>query len=227
MFRPVAFDPYGRRRTHRRVPRWLLLLAAGVLSGAAGVLVVQHKLMPPSLSAAESEHLKSSYAQADAERNRLQQSLSEAQRKLETALAERNRLQQEAQDSRQSVARLREEISSLVSTLPPDPRGGAVQVRSAKFSATGGKLHYDVMLSRSGAASVPLNAVMQLVVAGSAGKGPETRVKLDPVPLQMSAFESLRGGLPLPDGFDPRQATVSVLDQPQGRLLGMRVMAVK
>jgi Tfp pilus assembly protein PilN len=227
MFRPVAFDPYGRRRTHRRVPRWLLLLGAGVLAGAAGVLLVQHQVLPPRLSAAESTRLQASYAQADAERTRLQQTLTETQRKLDTALAERQRLQQEAQQGRQAVARLREELGSLVAALPPDPRGGAVQVRSARFSTGGGKLHYDVMLSRSGAASAPLNAVMQLVVAGSSGKGPETRVKLEPVPLQMSSFESLKGGLALPEGFDPRQATVNVLDQPQGRLLGMRVMAVK
>jgi Tfp pilus assembly protein PilN len=227
MFRPVAFDPYGRRRTHRRVPRWLLLLGAGVLAGAAGVLLVQHQVLPPRLSAAESTRLQSSYAQADAERTRLQQTLTETQRKLDTTLAERQRLQQEAQQGRQAVARLREELGSLVAALPPDPRGGAVQVRSAKFSTGGGKLHYDVMLSRSGAASAPLNAVMQLVVAGSTGKGPETRVRLEPVPLQMSSFESLKGGLPLPEGFDPRQATVNVLDQPQGKLLGMRVMAVK
>ena len=96
MFRPVAFDPYGRRRTHRRVPRWLLLRGAGVLAGAAGVLLVQHQVLPPRLSAAESTRLQASYAQADAERTRLQQTLTETQRKLDTALAERQRLQQEA-----------------------------------------------------------------------------------------------------------------------------------
>ena len=31
----------------------------------------------------------------------------------------------------------------------------------------------------------------------------------------------------LPDGFAAREATVRVLDQPGGKLLGMRVMAVK
>jgi hypothetical protein len=227
MFRPVAFDPYGRRRTHRRVPRWLLLLGAGVLAGAAGVLFVQHELMAPRLSFAESEHLKASYAQADAERNRLQQTLAETQRKLDTTVAEHQRLLKDTQEGRQTVARLREELQSLVAALPPDPRGGAVQVRAAKFSTGGGKLHYDVMLSRSGAASAPLNAVMQLVVAGSTGKGPETRVKLEPVALQMSSFENLKGGLPLPEGFDPRQATVNVLDAQQAKLLGMRVLAVK
>jgi hypothetical protein len=209
------------------VPPGLLLLGAGYSPAAAGGLFVQNQVMAPRLSSAESTRLQASYAQADAERTRLQQALTETQRKLDTTLAERQRLQQEAQDNRQSVTRLREEIGALVAALPPDPRGGAVQVRSAKFAATGGRLHYDVMLSRSGAASAPLNAVMQLVVAGTTGKGPETRVKLEPVALQMSAFENLKGGLPLPEGFDPRQATVNVLDASQAKLLGMRVMAVK
>lgn len=42
----------------------------------------------------------------------------------------------------------------------------------------------------------------------------------------MGRFETLRGGVALPQGFDPRQATIHVLDRDGGRLLGMRVMQV-
>jgi len=227
MFRPVAFNPYGTRRTGRRVPRWLVLLTAGVLAGASGLLFVQHRYLPPRLSAEESQRLKSSYEQAAAERERLQQSLGDTTRRLEAAEAERKRLAQQAEGSRETTARLRDELSALIASLPPDPRGGSVQVRAARFSAAGGKLLYDVMLSRERATAEPLNAVMQLVVAGSAKRGPQSRVELEPLALTMNSFQSLKGHVVLPDGFAAREATVRVLDQPHGKLLGMRVMAVK
>ena len=39
--------------------------------------------------------------------------------------------------------------------------------------------------------------------------------------------EIARGTLSLPDGFRASQATVRVLDRPEGRQLGMRVLYVK
>jgi hypothetical protein len=36
----------------------------------------------------------------------------------------------------------------------------------------------------------------------------------------------LRGSLPLPDAFVPRQTTIQVLDRVGGKVLGMRVMLV-
>lgn len=227
MFRPVAFDPYRARRKGPGVPRWLVLLSAGVLAGAGGLLFVQHRYLPPRLSAEESARLKSSYEQAAAERERLQQALADTTHRLETSEAERKRLAQQADASREISERLRNELSTLIATLPPDPRGGAVQVRAARFSAEGGKLLYDVMLSRERATSQPLNAVMQLVVAGATKRGPQTRVDLEPVTLSMNSFQSLKGHAALPDGFAAREAIVRVLDQPNGKLLGMRVMAVK
>ena len=68
---------------------------------------------------------------------------------------------------------------------------------------------------------------MQLVVAGAPQRDGEASIKLKPVAITVGSVESVRGGLPLPDGFDPRQATINVLDRPDGKLLGMRVMHVK
>lgn len=209
------------------MPRWLVLLTAGVLAGAGGLLFAQQRYLPQRLSAEESSRLKASYEQAAAERERLQQALNDTTRRLDATEAERKRLAQQADSSRETTARLREELSALVASLPPDPRGGSVQVRAARFSAAGSKLLYDVMLSRERATAQPLNAVMQLVVAGSAKRGPQSRVDLEPVTLTMNSFQSLKGHVMLPDGFAAREATVRVLDQPGGKLLGMRVMAVK
>src|ERR1043165_8170866 len=70
-----------------------------------------------------------------------------------------------------------------------DPRGGAVQVRAAHFTTDGGKLVYDVVLSRERAAR-PISGVMQLVVAGASKRGPPTSIRLQPVTVSIGRFET-------------------------------------
>jgi hypothetical protein len=67
---------------------------------------------------------------------------------------------------------------------------------------------------------------VQFVVAGESNR-PDDTVTLEPIAISVNSFQSLRGSLPLPSGFKPRQATVQVLDRPDGKRLGMRVMIVK
>jgi hypothetical protein len=221
----VVLSPRGRRRSGP--PRWLILLAGGIAAGAAGVVLVQEKWLPPRLSAGESAQLRAALEQARGERDTLQQRLDQATRQLQAAVGEKQGLAASLEKSRTGAEHLRRGMASLVDSLPPDPRGGAVQVRAARLKAERGQLLYDVVLSRERAGAQPRNAVMQLVVAGASRRGPETSVKLQPVSLQLGAFEALSGGLPLPEGFDPRQATVSVLDHADGKLLGMRVILVQ
>ncbi len=118
-------------------------------------------------------------------------------------------------------------MASAVAGLPPDPRGGAVEVRAGRFTVKGGALLYDVVLSRERPGGKALTGVMQLVVSGESGRGSSGTASLKPVAVAVGAHEIVRGSLALPDGFKPRQATVSVLDRPDGKLLGMRVMYVK
>ena len=56
--RPVVFNPYGRRRSRWRLPRWLVLLLLGAALGVAGVLLAQERYLPPRLSAAQSVQFK-------------------------------------------------------------------------------------------------------------------------------------------------------------------------
>ena len=56
-FKPVAYEPYGRRRSG--VPRWLVLLLIGIVLGVAGVVFVQERLMQPRLSVDASQRLRS------------------------------------------------------------------------------------------------------------------------------------------------------------------------
>lgn len=224
--KPVYIDSWGTRRK-RRVPRWLLLLLLGILIGVGGVLFVQEKYLPPRLSAAETTKLRADYAQADADRQRLQGELATTTQALGASSGESKSLAAELAQSRQTIERLREGLAFVAEALPPDPRGGQVEVRAARFSSpAAGKLAYDVLLYRD-KANKPITAVLQFVVAGETAAGTPTTVTTRPMAISVARHDSFGGDLALPDGFRPRQATVNVLDRPEGRLLGMRVLYVK
>lgn len=224
--KPIVFEPYGSRRSRWRVPRWLLLLLTGVLLGAAGVIFVQERYLPPRLSADASAKLRTAFEHAESERLRLNTALDDTTKRLETALAEKKGLAEELTASRQTNERLREDVALMVPALPADPRGGAIEVRAARFTKQRGALAYEVVLTRERTGK-PFTGVVQFVVAGDGGRGAENTLTLKPVAVTVGSYEILRGSLPLPDGFTPRQTTVNVLDRVDGRLFGMRVMFVK
>jgi len=225
--KPVPFDPYGRRRKRRLMPRWLALLLAGIVVGAVGVVYVQERHLPPRLSADASARLRESYAQTDAERARLKIELTEATRRLERAAADNKTLTAQLAARTDDARQLRDDVAALVAALPPDPRAGPVAVRAARFEVDRGTLAYDVVLSRERAGGSPLGGVVQFVVAGASDKGTADSVTLKPVPISIDRYDSVRGSQPLPQGFRPRQTTINVLDRVGGKLLGKRVINVK
>ncbi len=226
--KPVSFNRYGSRRSRWRLPPWLVLLLLGIVVGAVGVVVVQERYLPPRLSAEASGKLQTAFSQAEAERLRLKGELDQATKRLATTLNEKKSQADELAASRASTDQLRDDVRAVIAALPPDPRGGSVEVRAANFSAKGGQLAYDVVLTRERAAAKPIAGVMQLVVTGeSARGGAETAVNLKPVAFAIGSHQVVRGSLALPDGFKPRQTTVQVLDRPGGKLIGMRVILVK
>jgi hypothetical protein len=226
-FKPVPFEPYGRRRSRWRLPRWLVLLLIGLIGGAAGVIYVQERHLPPRLSASESTRLKSAFEQADAERTQLRGQLEDTTAKLNAALAQSERAVADSQANQALVARLRADVGAAVAAMPPDPRGGSVEVRAGQFSARDGNLSYQVVLARPQGGGKPLDGTLQLVVTGDGERGAETAVTLKPVDVSISAHEVLRGSLPLPAGFKARQATIRVMTRGGGQQLGMRVMIVQ
>ena len=100
-------------------------------------------------------------------------------------------------------------------------------MRAARFSSKCQKLDYDVVLSRERAGGKPLSGVMKFVVAGDSGRGSETTFSSEPIAISVGTYESLRGSVTLPDGFKPKQTTISLLDRVDGKQLGMRVIFVK
>jgi hypothetical protein len=226
-FKPVAFEPYGSRRTRWRLPRWLVLLLGGIAIGAGGVVLIQERYLPPRLSPDESAKLRSAFEQTDAERLRLKGELGETAKQLETARAGMKGLQDELAASHATTERLRDDLASVIATLPPDPRGGVIEIRSGRFTVARGTLAYDVVLTRARGTGKPMTGVMQFTVTGESARGAETTVPLKPVDLSIGAHEIARGSLALPDGLTPRQVTIQVLDRIAGNSLGMRVMLVR
>jgi hypothetical protein len=210
-----------------RLPRWLVLLLIGIAVGAGGVVVVQERLLPPRLSADESSKLRSAFDQTDAERLRLKAELGATAKRLEIALADMKGLKDGLAVSRATAEHLRDDVASVIASLPPGPRGGAVEVRTGRFTATRGILAYDVVLTRERGTGKPMAGVMQLIVAGESARDVEATVTLTPVELSIGSHEIVRGSLALPEGFRPRQVTIQVLDRVAGKSLGMRVMLVK
>lgn len=225
--KPIVFERYGRRRSRWRLPPWMLLVLGGVAAGAGGLYFAQQRYLPPRLSAAETTALRSAYAQADAERLSLRAELATTRQQLEATQAAKQRQDAELAAPRAAAQRLRDEMAALIATLPPDPRGGAVEVRAARFAAQAGQLAYDVVLTREREGAKPLAGVMQLGVLGLSARGAESTLSLGPVAVSLGSHALLRGNLPLPEGFKPRQVTVQVLEQAGGKALGMRVMLVK
>ena len=223
--RPIPFDPYRRRRSRGGIPRWLVFILLGIGLGAAAVLYVQERHLPPRLGAEASERLRRSFERADAERQRLQAELAATTDRLQGTLEENKRLAVEVGTRGETAQRLRQDIASLVASLPPDPRNAPVAVRAARFEVQGDSLAYNVVLSREHAGKNPFAGVLQLVVAGASGRTNGT-VTLAPVPISLGLYDTVRGTLPLPQGFAPRQTTVNVLDKIGGKLMGMRVMNV-
>jgi hypothetical protein len=225
-FKPVVFDPYRRqRRSPWRVPPWLVLLVIGGAIGAGGVVAVQEQWLPPRLSASESQALRTQLAQAQAERDRANADLAAATLKMDSALAERKSIADELAADRERTKNSRADNEFLIASLPPDPRGGVVEVRAARLSRQRGALDYEVLLTRGKGANQPVAGVMQFVVSGLAG-GVERHITLEPIKVSVNSTLSLRGSLPLPETFNPRQTTIQVLDRVGGKLLGMRVMLV-
>jgi hypothetical protein len=115
----------------------------------------------------------------------------------------------------------------VVSALPPDPRGGPVEIRAARFVVRGATLAYEVLLTRERGGAKPLAGVVQLVIVGDSPRGASATFSAPTEAVALGAQQMLRGSVALPAGFRPREVTVQVADRAGGRSLGVRVLRVK
>lgn len=225
-FKPVAFDPYGRRRRRGGPPRWLVLLLIGTTIGAAGVVLVQQRYLPERLSPQASAELRDAFVNADAARGSFERRLNESSRQLGAAQADRNKLTEELARSRPTLEALRADLAAVIDSLPADPRGGAVEIRAGRLGAKAGTLTYDLVLTHERAGAKPLAVVVRFGVAGDTARGAPSTFAAPPLPVSIDSWQVLRGSVALPDGFRARQATIQIVDG-AGKSLGMRVLLIR
>lgn len=228
----VSFQRYAysqrRRRSWWPLPGWLTLLLFGILLGAGGLWYAQEEYLPPRLSAAESELLQNRLVTLEGERDRLQNDLRQTADKLQASEAQVERLTAELAKARTSIADLEEDIALFVVSLPPDPRSGDIGVRSARFEVDKGQLSYRVLMTDDRAkTSAPFKGVLVLEMLGRYPGRAEERLALEPMPVSIDRYAHAQGLTPLPDGFEPRQVTIRVLDRPDGTQLGLRIYNVR
>jgi hypothetical protein len=226
--KPVVFNRgYSRRRNG--VPKWLQLLLGGIALGVFGFWFAQEKLLPQRLSIGESRRLQADFDKANNERSELKAQLATTTTQLQAAQASVQKQAQELVAPRAEAQKLRGDLDALIGALPVDPRGGAIEVRAARFAPQAKGLGYDVILTRAAkdAATQPFKGTLQFEVLGLTPRGAETRVTLKPVDFSMPAHTLLRGTVAVPEGVRPSQVTLRVLDSPNGKMQGMRVMYVR
>ncbi len=219
-FKPT---PYRGRRNPQRVPKWLLLLVLGMALGAAGLWYVQTNHMPARLSAGESEQLRADLATAQSERDKFFAESKQASDKLAVAQGREKKAQDDLLVVTKTNERLQKDLSLFVSALPPDPRGGAVGIRTASFSNVAQQLNYSMIFTRPGKSTESFKGVVELVLIGTRGTSSQATITLKPLPLEMDAYQQLAGQAPLPAGLNPREVTVRVLRSAGGELVSMRV----
>jgi hypothetical protein len=199
----------------------------GALLGVVGLLYVQERLFGPRLSLSDSNALRQSFLEADSARSRLTEELKAATSKLEAALGDKKKSDDELATAKGNVKALQEDLGSIVATLPPDPRGGAVQIRAGWLAWKGNTVTYDLVLTRDRSTTSPTSAALQFSIAGETTSGTPRTITPPAVPASIGNQEILRGSLTLPADFKPQQATISISDRGTNKALGMRVLLVK
>jgi len=225
--KPVAFYSSGRRRHRFRPPRWLVLLLAGIGLGVGSVIFVQENYLPPRISAAAGEQLRNALGSSEAARAKQAAELAETAKRLAASQGERKQLADELADSRASAGRLQEDLKAIVSALPPDPRGGVVEIRAGRFVATGTSLNYTLALSHGRATEAALAVAVQYVVSGDTARGTSTVFTVPAQAASVGSSSIQRGTIALPGEMRPRQVAIHILDRNNGKSLGMRVLEVK
>jgi cell division protein FtsL len=224
VFKPSVYQP-GKRS--RRMPRWLVLLLAGIVLGAGGVLFLQANYGPQRLTVEQSEQLHSELSAANLDRQRLQGQVEEVTQQRDAARATHDKLTADVTQARQQIQGLNKDLMLFQDAVPPDPRGGSIGVRSATLSRQPGHLDYQVLIMRDkDTTGVPFKGSVQFAVEGRYPNGRSGTLTPDAMPMDLDRFENLSGTLQLPDGFIARSVTIKVLDSAQ-KQQAMRVYYVR
>lgn len=206
-FKPYSLDGHKRGRS---MPRWLLWMSLGLVLGVVAVLYVQQNYLPERLTPEESARLTD-------ELRRTQASLQETRAQLETTRRELDASQQRVSTLTADLAKAKAALQPLIQdvqllheVLPPDPRGGDLQIRAGRFYNQDNQLAYHVVLTNRNKGTFRGN--VRFTVEGRYPNGRVASVDLDPINVTFDRFQNVHGTIPLPDGLYARQITVRVVD---------------
>lgn len=220
VFKPTA---YGTRR-QRRVPRWLVLMASGVILGAGGLLFLQTSYGPTRLTAEQSQQLQYDLNSANLEKQRLQSELNQQGRQLEQVTGQLASKTQELDGVSQELDRLNYDIHILADALPPDPRGTSPGIRAATLRNIDGHLDYRILVIQDENRDTPFRGEVELIAAGRYSNGTNAHVPLPVFDIELNHYTNLEGRIPLPDHFTAREVTIQIRAEGQEKVTATRTI---
>jgi hypothetical protein len=219
VFKPSVYQP-GRRS--RRVPRWLVLLMAGIVLGAGGVLFLQANYGPKRLTVEQSESLHSELSAANVDRQRLQSQLEEVTQQRDSARTGHEKMTSDLAQAQQKIVDQQKDLALFQQAVPADPHGGPIGIRAADWTIQPGQLGYKVLIMRDNAQGAPFEGTVQMVLQGRSSTGRVYPVAADPVPLTLDRYNQLAGQISIPPNYRPRTVSIKILDANK-RQVAMRI----
>ncbi|MFA5664213.1 hypothetical protein [Castellaniella sp.] len=226
-FKPT---PYGYTRRSRGIPRWLLLLITGIVLGAGAVVFLQRSYGPQRLTVEQSEALRLDLNTTHLENQRLTADAKKINEEITQARQDQQTQSARADQMSQQMADMQASVSSLISAIPPDPRGGTPGIRGANMVLQDGELHYEALLIQDapeGGAEAPIfRGEAKFVATGAWSNGNTGYVDLAVMPFEMGLFTTLSGTAELPKGYRIRQVTVQITPEGSDKISSTRTLKV-
>ncbi|MBV6273560.1 hypothetical protein KVP09_11670 [Alcaligenaceae bacterium CGII-47] len=224
-FKPT---PYGYTRRRKGIPRWLVLMLAGIALGAGGVLFLQRSYGPPRLTAEQSEQLRMDLNSATLDKQRLQTETKQLKENLDQATQSVAEQAEKITQLQQNYAQLESGVSSLIQAIPADPRGANPGVRAAEITSTGQQLSYNVLLIQNPqeGGTQAFDGQVKLIASGSYRNGQNVHIDITTEPLHMMRYTDIQGEATLPDGFRVRQVTIQITPTDSDKVVSTRTIRV-
>jgi len=223
VFRPT---PYGYRPRRRRIPRWLVLMLAGMALGAGGLLFLQKSYGPVRLTAEQSEQLHLDLNSANIDKQRLQSQLNQQSHELDEA---RTRLAQQSAElaqTQQQLDQLQRDVNVLANAIPPDPRGTSPGIRAVRFQSSPGRLIYRILVMQDADTSQPFAGTMEFAVAGRLSNGRNATIDMPVSNISLARYVQLEGAVDLPDNMTAREVTIRIRRTGESRISATRTLRV-
>lgn len=224
-FRPT---PYGYTRRSKGIPRWLVLMLAGIALGAGGVLFLQRSYSPPRLTAEQSEQLRMDLNSATLDKQRFQTEAKQLKEELDKSTQLAQEQAKKITQLQQDYTQLESGVAGLLQAIPPDPRGTSPGIRAADIVNTDKQLSYNVLLIQDPkeGGTQAFDGQVKLIAAGHYSNGQTVYVDIATEPLHMMRYTEVKGEATLPDGFRARQLTIQITAANSDKIVATRTLRI-